>query len=189
MKEQVRALNVELMRAWRKEFGAEFQPVIYIDLDGVLIDFEKKAIEIAGYLPTYSSDPTEKKLRSDFWKRIAVHVKKGNKFFETMDLMSDAMELYSYIKHRDPTVLSATGHIVGAKEEKRNSVRAKFGHPMADRALFVRDASEKGKHAAPGRLLIDDRQKALDSFIAEGGMGVLHTSAADTIAQLKELEL
>lgn len=181
--------NTDLMKQWREEFGDEFKPDLYIDLDGVLIDFEKKALEVAGYLPSYSSDATQKKLRSDFWKQVATHVKKGNKFFEVMDLLPDALDLYDYIKHRDPTVLSATGHVVGAKEEKRNSVRAKFGHEMADRALFVRDASQKGTHAAPGRILIDDRQKALDSFIAEGGMGVLHKNAKDTIAQLKELGL
>lgn len=188
MKEKARELNVELMKKWREDFG-DFEVAVYIDLDGVLIDFEKKALEIAGYLPEYSTDATKKKLRGDFWKMIAIHVKKGGKFFEEMDMMDDAPVLWDYIKHRDPIICSATGHIRGAKDEKRASVRAKLGDDVANRAQFVRDASQKGEHAAPGRVLIDDRQKALDSFIAAGGMGILHTSAADTIAQLRELGL
>lgn len=188
MKEEARKLNVELMRKWREEFG-DFEPDIYSDLDGVLVDFEKKALEIAGYLPEYSTDPTKKKLRGDFWKLVAIHVKKGKKFFEAMDWMPDGQVLWNYIKHRSPKICSATGHITGAKEEKRAWVRSKIDNETADSAKFVRDASEKGEHAAPGRILIDDRQKALDSWTAAGGLGILHTSAEDTIAQLKELGL
>lgn len=180
--------NKELMEQWLTQ-EATTKIEIFVDLDGVLVDFEKKALEIAGYLPEYSTDPTKKKLRGDFWKMIAVHVKKGNKFFEEMHPMEDAHVLWDYIKHREPTICSATGHIRGAKEEKREWVRKNLGEPAFFRAQFVRDASQKGQHALPGRVLIDDRQKALDSFIAAGGMGILHTSAASTIAQLKELGL
>lgn len=157
--------------------------------DGVLVDFEKKALEVAGVVPEYSTDPTKKKLRGDFWKYVAIHVKKGNKFFEAMDPLPDAFVLWDNIKHYNPTICSATGHIRGAAEEKRAWVRNHLGNETANAALFVRDASLKGVHAAPGRVLIDDRQKALDSFIAAGGMGILHTSAENTIAQLVELGL
>ena len=37
--------------------------------------------------------------------------------------------------------------------------------------------------------LIDDRKSNIDQWIASGGIGILHTSAADTIQQLKNLGL
>ena len=38
-----------------------------------------------------------------------------------------------------------------------------------------------------GSVLIDDRQKNIDAWIEAGGIGILHTSAANTINQLKAL--
>jgi hypothetical protein len=39
------------------------------------------------------------------------------------------------------------------------------------------------------RILIDDLAKTIDEWNAKGGIGILHTSAADTIKQLKKLGL
>jgi hypothetical protein len=164
--------NLELIDHWTST-GAATTVYLYVDLDGVLVDFEKTALEIAGIIPEYSTDETKKKLRGDFWKHIAIHVKKGNKFFEVMEKLHDADVLWDYIKHHDPTICSATGHIRGAADEKRNWVRRELGHETANRAIFVRDAALKATHAAPGRLLIDDRSKAIDPWIAAGGVGIL----------------
>jgi hypothetical protein len=38
-------------------------------------------------------------------------------------------------------------------------------------------------------ILIDDLEKTIKEWHAQGGIGILHTSAADTIKQLKELDL
>ena len=38
-------------------------------------------------------------------------------------------------------------------------------------------------------ILIDDRKKKIDQWIAAGGIGILHTDAASTIEKLKELGL
>jgi len=35
--------------------------------------------------------------------------------------------------------------------------------------------------------LIDDRKSNIEQWISQGGIGILHTSAADTIQQLKKL--
>jgi len=35
--------------------------------------------------------------------------------------------------------------------------------------------------------LIDDRQKNIDAWVEAGGIGIVHTSAANTIEQLKAL--
>lgn len=155
--------------------------------DGVLVDFEKRALELAGYAP--DRDPQNKQLRRDFWKVVAQHVRKpGNTFFESMDKMQDADELYEYVKHHPHFILSATGnHFDSASNEKRNWVRKNYGHDLANYAIFVRDAKDKATYATPRRILIDDRRKAIDPWIEAGGIGILHKSASRTVAQLKEL--
>lgn len=162
---------------------------VALDLDGVLADFEKRALELAGYAPDH--DPQNKKLRTDFWKKVNEHIRvPGQTFFETMDKMADADELFEYVKHRKPFILSATGnHFSAASTEKRNWVRKHFGHEMANYAVFVRDARNKAEYALPHRILIDDRRKAIDPWIEAGGIGILHKNTESTIAQLKELGL
>lgn len=162
---------------------------INVDLDGVLVDFIGTAVAIAGIRP--DDDHTNKALRRDFWKKIEMHVRKGGKFFEVMQPLPDAFQLWDYLLTLEPkkVICSATGHIVGAAEEKRTWVRGRLGHEHANHARFVRDAVNKSQYAGPTIVLIDDRRKAIDPWIAAGGIGVLHKNATDTILQLKELGL
>lgn len=165
---------------------------INCDLDGVLVNFIKRAVEITGINPeAHPGDPTNKVLRRDFWKRIDAHVRAGHKFFESMDPMDDAFVLWEYLQTtgKPLVICSATGHVQNASAEKRAWVRKHLGHETANSARFVRDAVHKAQYAGPTVVLIDDRRKAIDPWVAAGGIGVLHTSAADSIAQLKELGL
>lgn len=160
---------------------------IYCDLDGVLADFTKKALEVTGIdvRHTYSDKP----LKNKFWQGIDLHVGKGHKFFELMDVTHDGHELWDYIKKYHPTILSATGKLKDAEEEKRSWVRRHLGEQAAHRAKFVRLGAEKGRYANQNSILIDDTRKALDPWIEAKGIGILHTSTAETIKQLKELGL
>jgi hypothetical protein len=160
---------------------------INIDLDGVMVDFRKKALEVAGIVPEH--DPNNKQLRRDFWKHIEMHVRSGKPFFGAMDPMEDAFVLWGYLlASGKPLVInSATGHIRGASEEKRYWVRKHLGHDAANAARFVRDAVMKSQYAHHTKVLIDDRRKAIDPWVAAGGIGILHTSAVETIEQLKLL--
>ena len=47
--------------------------------------------------------------------------------------------------------------------------------------------TQKGAFAEKGSVLIDDRQVNIDAWEANGGIGILHTSAENTINQLKAL--
>ncbi len=179
--------NIEIMERWRAD-QPDLVVKIYCDMDGVTSNFRKKALEVAGVIP--EQDPNDKKLRNDFWKAIGAHIKRGNKFFEDMEPMEDAFILWDYIKPYDATICSATGHIANAGIEKRNWVRIHLGVEVSNAAIFVRNGEDKGNlHAAPGRILIDDRKKILGPWVDKGGIGILHTSALDTIEQLKELGL
>ena len=47
--------------------------------------------------------------------------------------------------------------------------------------------SQKAAFAYEGSVLIDDRKKNIDAWENAGGIGILHTSAKETINALKEL--
>ncbi len=159
---------------------------IYCDLDGVLVDFVKLARQ---WVPGWEEDNVpgrSKKLDGQLWGRIGGRSKKGIAFWGQMDPMPDAMELWHYIKKYNPEILSATGHVGNPIPEKQEWVKKHLGDVPVH---LVQKAVLKAQYAAPGFVLIDDKRKAIDPWIAAGGIGILHTSAADTIRQLKELGL
>lgn len=155
---------------------------IYVDMDGVLVDFNKQADSIG--FPSHRLD-TDSALRSRFWHNIGKMGRHGFDFWRIMDPMPDAHVLWNYIKNLDTEILSATGHVGNADAEKRDWVVAHLS-PIP-KVNLVRKSAEKAHFAAPDHVLIDDRDKSIGPWIAAGGIGILHVSAIDTIRRLKEL--
>lgn len=156
---------------------------IFVDLDGVLVDFDKE-MERIGF-PRHVVEH-DKKAKSNFWKTIGAMAKRGQPFWGAMDPMPDAMELWNYVKEYNPEILSATGHVGNPIEEKNEWVKKHLGDIPTH---LVRKSSDKAQYAAPNHILIDDREKSIGPWRAAGGIGILHKNATDTIRQLKELGL
>lgn len=163
-----------------------------VDLDGVLVDFDKAATDLGFPRALTSSD---KKKRSEFWATVGRMHAKGIPFWGTMPPMADAMVLWDYLMEvlSDPDttvkrvyILSATGHVGGADAEKRVWVPTHLGRSDIHVEL-VKKSVDKAKFATPNTLLIDDRSKAVDPFLEAGGLAILHTSAAKTIEELDKL--
>lgn len=165
------------------------QYIIACDMDGVLIDFMAMGNAISKMnLKEGELDSLPIAVKDEFWRRIVEHIEQGNPFFSHMELLPDAMELWKYITRHKHFILTAAGdRIPRAAVEKHESVRKHFGRNV--RVEVVESAKDKAKFAEPHIILIDDRTKATDPFIAAGGMAILHTSAKDTIRQLKNLGL
>jgi hypothetical protein len=72
---------------------------LFLDLDGVLADFDAGAHMVLGMSPKAFE---EKHGRREFWRRLA-----GAKaFYATLPLMPDAMLLFEAVKHLEPTILT-----------------------------------------------------------------------------------
>lgn len=119
--------------------------------------------------------------------------KSGPDFYNSLDKMPDADQLWNAVKYLDPVIV--TGRPMGkwAEPQKRQWVAREIGPNIP---VIVCLAREKGEKAAeylgtPGQLngaiLIDDRVTARPQWIAMGGRYILHTSASNSISQLKAL--
>jgi 5'(3')-deoxyribonucleotidase len=155
---------------------------VYVDMDGVLANFNGYAKNKLGF-DIASGD---KEIKKQFWKAVGKRVKECKKFYGDLDLLPDAKELWEYVKQYNPIILSATGHIKSAASEKREWLREHFGDDIADNAIFVKSAEDKAQYANKHSILIDDRSQAIDPWKAAGGIGIHHTSAKDSISQLKD---
>ena len=151
---------------------------IYCDMDGVLVDFESGYEKLTGIDLKGEYRPGVE----DFWKPIE---QAGVKYWASLKWMPDGKQLWSYIKPHTPELLSAPSKSESSKIGKYVWVK----NNLPGTKLILRYASRKKELATPESILIDDRQVNIDQWEAAGGIGILHTSADNTISQLKELGL
>ncbi len=146
---------------------------IYVDLDGVMADLDSHYEALFGTRPNKQSDNVD-------WKKVN---DVGN-FYLTMPLMKDALDLWAYVECHDPIILTGIPYSVNAADNhKRDWVAKHLGpHVQVDCCR----SAEKFKRAQPGDILIDDWTKYQHLWEQAGGIWITHTSAANTIEQLKE---
>ena len=150
---------------------------IYCDMDGVLADFESGYEELTGV-----DLKGEFKKGDDFWDPIKVA---GVGFWAGLKWMPDGQKLWDYLKPFNPVLLSAPSREQSSRIGKHVWVK----HKIPGTKLILRYASQKQELATPESILIDDRQVNIDQWEAAGGIGILHTSTANTIQQLQKLGL
>lgn len=154
---------------------------IYSDMDGVLTDFDKRFREFSnGVSPkTYES----KYGKEAFWVLIDDTV--GVPFWAGMDWMQDGKIYWNYIQKYSPIILSAPSR----REESRYGKRIWKKRNMPKTKMILAYAKDKKKYATENSILIDDRPSNILEWKEAGGIGILHTSAANTIEELKRLGL
>lgn len=158
--------------------------VIYLDLDGVVADFEKRYEELFGMKPSKVKKDREKY----FWDNWSAFVKGNN--FESLDKLPDADVLLTYLKSLYDKgvkikILSSSGgpkhHEEVVPQKMKWLQRNGINYP----AYIVNGAKLKASYATSRSILIDDTDKNIEQFEENCGIGILHTSARDTIAKLE----
>lgn len=155
--------------------------VVSIDMDGVLADFDSKVKEIFG---KSSSQITSQEL----WVGISRFDKEVEPFFENLPMIADARNLINFVDQTfvEWNILTASGYTPKNVEEQKRKWVAKVISPKVD-VIVVRKSDEKAKYASPNSILIDDRMKSIGPWKEAGGIGILHSSASNTIKELQNL--
>jgi len=99
--------------------------------------------------------------------------------------MPDGKELWDYIKPYNPTLLSAPSYNNNSRLGKRLWVR----NNIPGTKLILASRANKVNYSNENSILIDDMPRTIEEWESGGGIGILHTSAASTIEQLKQLGL
>lgn len=151
---------------------------IYVDLDGVLADFEL-------FLFDHYQIRVHSTLDEDMWAAVNHYDETGEWFYD-LPKMERADHLMAYVRKYNPYILTATGRNYDrASLQKKRWAHEVFGIPM-DRIITVPKSEKKGEYAAPNRILIDDNlQRSIKTWEAAGGVGIHHTNVRMTIAELK----
>lgn len=149
---------------------------LFLDLDGVLADFEGGAQRLLGQ-PAKAYQ--ERHGSGGFWKKLAT----APDFYGSLELLSDAHELWEAVQHLDPIIL--TGLPIGkwAEPQKRTWVERHFPGTQVITTL----ARNKHTYCESGDVLVDDQPRYAESWEAAGGIFVQHTSAGESIEALRKL--
>ena len=152
---------------------------IFVDMDGVLVDFVSGYLELTD-ISKQEMDDLDDSDPESFWEPIS---KAGFDWWATLDWMPDGKDLWNFIEPYNPTILSAPTKIKTKTciLGKKIWIWREIGNiPM----IFEKD---KYKYADDNHILIDDTENKISDWVAQGGIGILHTSAKDTIEKLKNI--
>ncbi len=156
--------------------------MIYIDLDGVLADFNGKVLEIMG---KYPHQVTPKEL----WKTL----EQVDNFFYSLDIMENADKHLEYILDNSFVNVEILTALPSPSKKLRTSAN--------DKIMWVNDKlspnimtncvsnwrMKSGFCRSNSDVLVDDQEKNIVMWTEAGGIGILHSNFDDTIRKLKEL--
>lgn len=149
---------------------------IYVDLDGVLADFD-------GYFKqTFNLSPREYEDEfgsEDFWHQI----NQIDDFFFNLPLLPGAYDLMNYLEPHDPIILTAASrHRPTSCNEKIRWVQSKFGD--SQRVITVFGGRNKHYWCRRGDILIDDWESNAKLWRDKGGIWITHKNVPQTIEDL-----
>jgi hypothetical protein len=92
---------------------------IFLDCDGVLADFDKGAAKVLGMSP----NEYERRFGlKNFWTKLAA----APDFFNTLDLLPDAIDLFEAVRHTNPAILTGLPRGAWAEPQKRRWAERHF---------------------------------------------------------------
>ncbi len=205
-----------LLENWRKHIIIKEEKgkhQIYCDMDGVLVDFVKGAVDqinqdikstmvatkeleaLREKLKQMNKQSIEEKdlhinssmaleeARVYMYKRLA-----GDKgWWAELPWMSDGKRLWEFIKKYDPYILTTPMKNKASEEGKLIWVEYNLGIPRA-RVLFSHNKYEHAMNDENPNVLIDDfLKKNIIPYRDSGGIGIHHTNSDSSIEELKKL--
>ena len=163
---------------------------IYLDMDGVLVDFDRGCRELCGLEPAWQNGERDEERDRLMWQEM----RKIDHFYDRLELMPGAKELFDRLweKYGEKCEI-----LTGIPRKERGIVTAEqdkvsWTRRMLSEAVKVNTVCRKDKQnycTGPDCVLIDDREKTILEWRELGGTGILHTCAEATTAELEKMGL
>lgn len=154
---------------------------LYLDMDGVLTNFEQRWAEIFGGPPEVVRN---RKNFSNEWPEFV-----AQRQFETLEWFPGGQKLLRYVRTLNAPIeiLSSSGGQKFHEEVKEQKTVWLKKQGIAYKTNIVPGRKFKAEYAKPNVVLIDDTKQIIDSFNDAGGIGILHRDVNITIEKLETL--
>jgi 5'(3')-deoxyribonucleotidase len=158
-------------------------PTLYLDMDGVVADFDEYAARTLGVPPSQGIYPDE------IWYKLATNARLYRDLIPTpyAAQLVYQCEQFCNKKKYDLKFLTAVpkgNDVPWAFNDKVYWARNYFATIPV---MFGPFSKDKHQHCQPGDILIDDRASNIEEWRAAGGLAILHKDYADTVNQLEAL--
>lgn len=161
---------------------------IYLDMDGVLADFDRGVVELC-HLPII---PQAEQTDED-GERIFASMREQEHFYLRLEPMAGAVEMLNTLweKYGDKCeiltgVPKPSRGIVTATEDKIDWMKKWFKFDI--KVNCVRRSDKKNYCTGPDCILIDDYAKNTDEWQECGGTYILFTDCAQAMEEMKKIE-
>jgi 5'(3')-deoxyribonucleotidase len=162
----------------------EINRTVYVDMDGVIVNFNGGIERISGKPRDYfGSDDSAWSVAENYGVE---------RFFIDLEWLDDGKELWSYVTSNflRVKILSA----MGKRNEVDNVVykgkmtwlRRHIPSLRESDIILVVNKHKKQEYSKPNDIMIDDTKIVIDEWISKGGIGILHTNTRNTIKTLEQ---
>jgi hypothetical protein len=171
---------------------------VYLDMDGVLTDFDGDFKKIPSNKEKLSFEEYDKKYgKFSSWEIIG---SEGLKWWSEMAWKNDGKELWDYMSQYDPTILSAPsrdplsakGKVIWVNRELGLDIKSATRSPKPNKweegsRMILSSQKYLFAKRYPNSILIDDTKKKIIDWRNNGGIGILHTDVKSTIKEFERI--
>ena len=161
----------------------EHNRIVYVDMDGVIADFD------SGFESITQLNPDQIQ-QDEMWAKIEAHGKA--KFFSELPWMPGGKELWAFVSQNflQVKILTALGKSDAVDKQtttgKRDWLRKNLPNLQDSDIIMVANKHKKRHYSKPGDIIIDDTEVVIQEWLKKGGIGILHKTAHDTISKLRQ---
>ena len=179
------AVNNE--KLYNEEEMPKKQPIVYLDMDGVIADFFGGVEKMYGV--THWKELTSVKSGGEL-KQEVINKIRGSEFFSTLPKFPTADSLIQLIKSATGGAFSIlTSPLIGDHEnsaaQKKVWISKNIERPDEVIVSGRKEKWAKQKDGTPN-ILIDDRPVNIDRWKAKGGFGILYQANKDSIIKVQQ---
>lgn len=161
----------------------EHNRIVYVDMDGVIADFD------SGFESITQLNPDQIQ-QDEMWAKIEAHGKA--KFFSELPWMPGGKELWVFVSQNflQVKILTALGKSDAVDKQtttgKRDWLRKNIPNLKDSDIIMVANKHRKKQYATPTDIMIDDTEVVIQEWTRKGGIGILHKTTFETIRILND---